>query len=206
MLLNMLVVLLVTALFQVSGAFFSWLAIKRIEKHHNTLLLIEIIVMIIISGEIIVFSSLKSLMSLYGVLAGVVFVFLLNRFVPHRHADEMQRLGLLVFVAMCIHELPEGVAFGSTYLLSKDAGLLTAALIALHNIPEGSIVAMPFLLKRKFRQAFSLTVITQVLYIAGGLGAYFFLVSLSPAVQAISASIAAGAMLFIAFEELRFLR
>jgi len=193
-------------LFQVSGAFFSWLAIKRIEKHHNTLLLIEIIVMIIISGEIIVFSSLRSLMSLYGVLAGVVFVFLLNRFVPHRHADEMQRLGLLVFVAMCIHELPEGVAFGSTYLLSKDVGLLTAALIALHNIPEGSIVAMPFLLKRKFRQAFSLTAITQVLYIAGGLGAYFFLASVSAGTQAVSASIAAGAMLFIAFEELRFLR
>ena len=206
MLNNIIIVLLLTALFQVSGALFSWLAIKKIDKHHNTVLLIEIIIMIIIAGEIIVFSAQQSKAAWIGFIAGIAAVAALNRFVPHKHASESQRLGFLVFIAMCIHELPEGVAFGSTFIMDAKVGLLTAALIALHNIPEGSIVAMPFLLKNKVRHAFTLTAITQALYILGGLGAYFFLISVSTAAQAVSASIAAGAMIYIAFEELKFLR
>jgi ZIP family zinc transporter len=206
MLTNIIIVLLLTASFQISGAFLSWLAIKNANKHHNTLLLIEIVIMIIIAGEIIVFSSLKSPAAWYGFAGGIAAVFILNRFIPHKHADESQRLGLLVFIAMCIHELPEGAAFGSAYLMNMNVGILTAALIALHNIPEGSIVVMPFLLKNKAKHAFILTAATQALYILGGIGAYLFLVPVSPAAQAISASIAAGAMIYIAFEELKFLR
>jgi ZIP family zinc transporter len=206
MLANLISILILTALFQVSGALLSWLAIKKVNKHHNTILLIEIIIMIIIAGEIIVFSLAKSSYAWVGFMTGIAAVAVLNRFVPHKHADESERLGFLVFIAMCIHELPEGVAFGSTFLLDAKMGILTAALIALHNIPEGSIVAMHFLLKKKVKHAFLLTAITQALYIAGGIAAYVFLVSVSESAQAVSASIAAGAMIYIAFEELKFLR
>jgi zinc transporter ZupT len=206
MVLYAVIILVSTALFQLLGAFLTWLSLKRLQRHHNAILVIEIVIMFLISAEIIFLSARKSLVSLFGVVAGLALVYLLNRFVPHKHECEFERLGLLVFTAMCIHELPEGVAFGSTYLLNPKLGLLTAALIALHNLPEGSICAMPYLMKNKLKQAFTLTIITQLLYIAGGLGAFFLLVSLSQTVQALSANLAAGAMIFIAFEEIKFLK
>jgi ZIP family zinc transporter len=195
-----------TALFQVLGALITWLSVKKFVKHHNLILSIEIIVMVLISAEIIFLGIRESLIPLYGVVAGMISILALNKFLPHRHMSESKRLGLLVFVAMCIHEFPEGIAFGSTYLLNNNIGVFVAALIAFHNLPEGSIAAMPFLLKNNVRKALALTIFTQVLYIMGGLIAFFFLVSLSTTIQAISACFAAGAMLFLAFEEFRFLK
>jgi ZIP family zinc transporter len=206
MALALIITLLITALFQISGVLLAWFFLRSFKRHYNFILLAEIIIMVIISAEIIIFSARESLISLYGVIIGLFIVMLINYSVPHKHTSEMQRISILVFIAMCIHELPEGIAFGSAYLLDQNIGLLTAALIALHNIPEGTIVAMPYLLKNKIKSAFSLGIITQILYIAGGITAYYFLVSLSSAAQATSACIAAGAMLFIAFEELKFLK
>jgi ZIP family zinc transporter len=205
MALALIITLLITALFQILGVLLAWFFLRNFRRHQNFILLAEIIIMVIISAEIIFFSLRESFASLYGVVAGLVIVALINYFVPHKHSDKMGRISLMVFIAMCIHELPEGIAFGSAYLLSQNIGLLTAALIALHNIPEGTIVAMPYLLRNKVKRAFSLSIITQILYITGGIGAYYFLLSLSSAAQATSACIAAGAMLFIAFEELKFL-
>ncbi|MBW2992233.1 hypothetical protein KY345_03385 [Candidatus Woesearchaeota archaeon] len=202
----LIIILIITAFSQIFGALLAWLGVKKIKKHHNKFLIAEIAIMTLISLEIIFFSVRESVISLYGLLGGFILVLLVNKFIPHRHVDEMQRLSWMVFIAMCIHELPEGIAFGSTYLLNKNVGFLTAALIALHNIPEGTIVAMPYLLKNKIKHAFSLSIITQLLYITGGIAAYFFLISLSSTAQATSACIAAGAMLFIAFEELKFLK
>ena len=201
-----LLILLATAVFQILGMVIAWLSVKRLAKHQNTILLTELIIMIIISTEILVYSVSISYKAIFGFIAGLLLVYLINRFVPHKHVDEKQRLSMLVFIAMCIHEFPEGVAFGSTYILNSGVGIFTAALMALHNIPEGSIVAMPYLLKHRVKKAFMLTAGTQVLYILGGIGAYFMLVSLSAAGQAISACIASGAMIFVAFEELQFLR
>jgi len=206
MIIYLLIVLLATALCQILGAFFSGFFIDKFDKYHNKVLIAEIAIMFLISIEIIYVGITISLFSLIGVLAGIVLVFMINIFVPHKHVDGFERLGLLVFIAMCIHEFPEGIAFGSTFLLDSGVGLLTAVLISLHNIPEGAIIVIPYLLKKKFKQAFVLTIVTQILYVLGGLAAFFFLADFSPAAQAFSACIAAGAMLFIAFEELNFLK
>ncbi|MEM9415847.1 MAG: ZIP family metal transporter [Planctomycetota bacterium] len=59
-------------------------------------------------------------------------------------------VGLLVFIAMTIHSIPEGVAVGVAYTADaaeKSAtgqmGPTMALAIALHNIPEGLAVAIP---------------------------------------------------------------
>jgi len=203
------VILLLTALAQIFGASLAWLGLKEFKEHHNKFLLVEIGIMVLISAEIMFFGVIESRLALYGIFAGLIFIFIINRFVPHKHVHtrdgEIQRLGLLVFIAMCIHELPEGVAFGSMFLLNQNVGMMTAAMIALHNIPEGTILAMPYLLKKKIKHAFSLTIVTQLLYILGGFAAYVFLISLSSTAQAVTACFAAGAMAYIAFEELNFL-
>jgi len=90
--------------------------------------------------------------TLLGVAAGAAILFALDRFLPHEHeplsfecANPMAyRRGLLLFAAMTLHNVPEGLAVGTGYAAQPRLGLLLALAIALHNIPEGIAVAGPF--------------------------------------------------------------
>lgn len=55
-----------------------------------------------------------------------------------------RRTSLLVFVTLLIHSLPEGFALGTAYASgSFELGVLVFAAIALQNVPEGTTVALP---------------------------------------------------------------
>ena len=89
---------------------------------------------------------------LLGVAAGAAVLFALDRFMPHEHErlpfNCVNRMayhrGLMLFAAMTLHNVPEGLAVGTAYLAEPRLGLLLALAIALHNIPEGVAVAGPF--------------------------------------------------------------
>ncbi len=90
--------------------------------------------------------------TLTGLAAGTAALFAFDRFLPHEHEDLSfacknpleYRRGLLLFVAMTLHNVPEGLAVGTSYAAQPRLGLLLALAIALHNIPEGIAVAGPF--------------------------------------------------------------
>ncbi|MBD3313705.1 hypothetical protein GF345_04650 [Candidatus Woesearchaeota archaeon] len=201
-----LIVLMITVFFQLAGFIIPWIALKHLEKHLNKVILVEVIFMIIISLELVYFGTKVTYLALGGLILGILSVFVLNSLVPHRHEAPLQRLSYLVFIAMCLHELPEGMAFGSSYIIDRNVGILTAVLVGLHNIPEGSIVAFPLLLKKKARRAIELVGVTQLIYAAGAVITYVLLFSMNEIVQTVLMCFAAGAMLFIAFEELKFLK
>lgn len=85
-----------------------------------------------------------------GLLVGVVFV-LVTHWLIHRRDLEVQglrgadvRRSALVFAALFIHSLPEGMAMGAAQA-STVKGLSTFVIvaIALHHLPEGAVVAIP---------------------------------------------------------------
>ena len=94
-----------------------------------------------------------------GFLAGGLFLVLLDKVVPHFHSgtneEEGPRTSLnkaaKMFLAVTIHNIPEGLAvgfaFGAAAVAGTDAAFLTAfglALgIAIQNFPEGAAVALP---------------------------------------------------------------
>lgn len=195
-------VLIITALFQIFGAILSGFFLRKFCKKRNLLIIIECFFMMIVSLELIYFALKEYPLSILGVIFGILALFVLNICVPHKHEDKISRLSFLVFIAMCLHEFPEGIAFASSYLLNQNVGLLTAVLIALHNIPEGGIVALPFLIRKRPSTALKATAITQILYVAGGGAAFIFLVSLSTKVHAVAMTVAAGAMIFVVIEEI----
>jgi ZIP family zinc transporter len=92
------------------------------------------------------------LTTLAGVAAGAAALFALDRFLPHEHehltfdctSSMAYRRGLLLFAAMTLHNVPEGLAVGTSYTAQPRLGLLLALAIGLHNIPEGIAVAGPF--------------------------------------------------------------
>lgn len=119
------------------------------------------------------------------------------------------RLGLLVFIAMTVHSIPEGVAVGVGYTAdvvpdahTKALGPTLALAIAIHNIPEGLAVAIPLRsagtsLFRCFWAAVITSLPQPLAAIPAVLLAWFFR-PLMPWMMAF----AAGAMIFLVLLEL----
>ena len=86
-----------------------------------------------------------------GMALGVLLMLGLERFVPHAHdstgpcgplAERCGRIWLFVF-AVALHNLPEGMAIGSSFAQNDlSVGLPIAIAIALQDIPEGLAVAL----------------------------------------------------------------
>jgi ZIP family zinc transporter len=88
-----------------------------------------------------------------GMLSGSAFLWYTDRYLtPERLSQGIwSRLGgrsqILIFVAMSVHSIPEGVAVGVGYaseqVYASKLGSYIALAIAIHNIPEGLAVAIP---------------------------------------------------------------
>jgi ZIP family zinc transporter len=152
---------------------------------------------------------------LIGLIVGALFLDLTGRFIERRGLDETLGLklggatGLLIFLAMCLHSIPEGVAVGvgyvagdAVYAHNPNLGHTIALAIAIHNIPEGLAVAIPLRAAGvSFHRCFWLAVLTSVpqpiAAVPAVLAAWFF----APLVGGLM-GFAAGAMIFLVVKEL----
>ncbi|MBR3840147.1 MAG: ZIP family metal transporter [Erysipelotrichales bacterium] len=92
-----------------------------------------------------------------GFIVGMMFLLVIDTITPHFHVMSNEVEGIknnlskttLMFLAIAIHNIPEGMAVG-VGLLGSDMGVSTTSVmalslgIALQNIPEGTIIALPF--------------------------------------------------------------
>jgi len=85
-----------------------------------------------------------------GLLLGAGFYWLTKRALDqhpvegHPLAKGISRRGILIFIAMFVHSIPEGIAIGVGFATgSLQFGLIMATAIAVHNIPEGIAVSLP---------------------------------------------------------------
>ena len=200
------VILATIIIAQIVGGLLPWIALKRFKRHIRGMMLTEILIMIFLSIELMYVGFMTSYLALIGVVVGMFMIILLDDFIHHRHEAPDKEMSHLLFIAMCIHELPEGIAFGSSYILGGGVGFLTSFLMGLHNIPEGSVVSFPLLIKKKFRKAIELLGITQLIFGVGALFSFLFLISMDGRIQAVLMCFAAGAMLFISAKELKELK
>lgn len=113
----------------------------------------------------------------------------------------MLRSGLIMFAAIALHNLPEGMAIGSSASHDLEMGFVLAILIALHNIPEGMSICVPLIEGGMNKwKAIGLTALSGAPTLVGGLiGALFGNAGNLPI--AISLALAAGAMLYVTFCE-----
>ena len=152
----------------------------------------------------------STLVAVVGVVAGAAALFVFDRFLPHEHehlpfacTDHVAyRRGLLLFTAMTLHNVPEGVAVGTSYAAQPRLGLLLALAIALHNIPEGIAVAGPFRACGMPRWQYLAWAFGSGLAepVAALLGAGF--VTLFRPILPFSLAFAGGAMLYVVSDEL----
>lgn len=153
-----------------------------------------------------------------GFLMGMVFLLLLDSFVPHLHLDSEAPEGVktgwkkttMLVLAVTLHNIPEGMAVGITFagaMMGNEqitlAGAFTLAVgIAIQNFPEGAIISMPLRSEGTTKgKAFFYGMLSGLVEPIGG----FFTIVLASLVVPVLPyllSFAAGAMIYVVVEEL----
>jgi len=155
------------------------------------------------------------LITVAGVVAGAVFLNVLDKLVPHlhrlagveqeQHPDHSAKLNkiLLFVMAIAIHNLPEGIAAGVGFGSGDDSRAITiAAGIALQNIPEGMVIIAPMLAAgMKPGRTFLCAMLTGVVEVLGTLLGYFA-VSISTAILPFALAFAGGTMVYVISDEM----
>jgi zinc transporter, ZIP family len=154
-----------------------------------------------------------------GFLAGGLFIFALDKFMPHLHInfnkEESEGVATkwhkstLLLLAITLHNIPEGLAIGILFgaaSMGMEGASITAAIalaigIGIQNFPEGMAVAMP--LRRNGasrRKSFWYGQLSAAVEpVAGVIGAFsvIYMQNILP----YALSFAAGAMIFVVVEE-----
>ena len=149
-----------------------------------------------------------------GVVAGMLFLNLLDFFTPHLHKitglDQEEHRNnaslnkvMLFVMAIALHKLPEGMAAGDGFNSpeTSDAWAVTLG-IAVQNIPEGMVVIAPLLLAgiSKLR-ALVISLAVALLEVAGVWIGYA-LGAISPLLLPVMLAFAGGAMLYVVSDEM----
>lgn len=131
-----------------------------------------------------------------------------DHFEHHKNSDhKLFVAGLVMAVAIALHNLPEGMVIGATYaknpgVIMGGSGLLVALVIGLHNIPEGMAVSTPLIAGGTKRWKAVLAAAASGLPTVAGGAIGFAIGMINPIGLSVSLAIASGAMLYVVFAEL----
>ncbi len=158
--------------------------------------------------------------ALIGFLSGGVFLFGVDKILPHLHMGlstekaegiktSWQRSILLV-MAITLHNIPEGLAVGVAFgalANNPDTGMLAGAValalgIGLQNFPEGAAVSIPLRREGLTRlRAFNYGQLSGIVEPMAGVAGAYLVLTVTPLLP-YALSFAAGAMIFVVVEEL----
>ncbi len=164
------------------------------------------------------YGSLSFIPAATGFILGGLFLVLLDKIVPHIHKGTSEEEGphvrlkrsVKLFLAVTIHNIPEGLAvgfaFGAAAALGEHAAYISALALAagmgIQNLPEGAAVALPMRRETGSRlKAFGYGAASgavEPLFATAG----YFLAAYLTAAQPYFLSFAAGAMIFVVAEDL----
>lgn len=155
---------------------------------------------------VVVFDLMKEAMNEMGVPYTIVFVFLgvlLTMYIKTKlDVSENKKAGYLIFISIMLHNLPEGLAIGSSFMSTESLGITLAIVIGIHNIPEGLAMALSLVGTRmKITKIIMFTIIAGLpMGVGSFLGAYFGGVFHS--LIGVFLAIAAGTMMYVVLEEI----
>ncbi|MBS5518484.1 MAG: ZIP family metal transporter [Clostridiales bacterium] len=153
-----------------------------------------------------------------GFLLGVGFLIAMDSLLPHLHIGAKQPEGLsapwkrttLLFTAVTLHNIPEGMAVGLSFALAAQGGQAagyTAAMalalgIGIQNFPEGAAISLPLRQEGKsVGRAFWMGSLSGVVEPIFGVLTVLIAGSIQPLMPWLL-SFAAGAMIYVVVEEL----
>jgi ZIP family zinc transporter len=147
-----------------------------------------------------------------GILLGSAFLSGTDRYLSEERLNQASwkrwggRAEILIFLAMCVHSIPEGVAVGVGYaseeVYATNLGAYIALAIGIHNIPEGLAVAIPMRaagasMQKCFWAAFLTSLPQPIAAVPAALASWFF-----QPLMPILMGFAAGSMMFLILLEI----
>ncbi len=155
-----------------------------------------------------------------SVILGALFLWGIDKLVPHFHNKEKQDEGLpskkmsktsKMFLAVTIHNVPEGlsvgIAFGVALSQQNNTSLLIGALllaigIGIQNIPEGAVVSLP--IKSETGSSFKAFLFGMLSGIVEPIAAVIglFLAMQIQGIMPWALAFAAGCMIYVVIEEM----
>ncbi len=164
-------------------------------------------------------SSNADLLTVLSFFGGIALIFIIDMLIPSAenphevHSIEeisgqkekhLKRMGIMMALAIGIHNFPEGIATFSSAMISPEVAIPIAIAIAIHNIPEGIAVSIPIYYSTGNRKkAFWLSLSSGMAEPLGGLIGYFILKPfLNDLTLGVLMAGVAGIMVFISVDEL----
>lgn len=155
---------------------------------------------------VVTFDLMKESMDLMGVWYSVIFTFvgiILTMYIKTKlDVSREMKSGYLIFISILLHNLPEGLAIGSSFMSAENLGITLAIVIGIHNIPEGLAMALSLVGSNVSNLKLILfTIIAGIpMGIGSFLGAYFG--GTFNSLIGVFLSIAAGTMMYVVLEEI----
>lgn len=157
-------------------------------------------------------TSISWWMVALGVMAGALFLNLLDFVTPHLHhitgLDEEEHLNnksldniLLFVMAIALHKMPEGMAAGVSMSTAETDWSVSIG-IALQNVPEGMVIIAPLLMAGVSKMRTLIISIVIGLLEVVGVWIGFGMGSLSEVFLPVMLGFAGGAMLYVTSDEM----
>ena len=145
-----------------------------------------------------------------GIVLGAGFLVFMDKGLPQIFKLKKHESSGLMFLAVTLHNIPEGLvvglAFGNAFQIGQSSAFMSALWLAigigLQNLPEGSALAIP--LKEKYKsckKAFVFAFLSGVVEPIAAFAGVFLACVLTPVMPYLLA-FAAGSMIFVVAHEL----
>ena len=163
--------------------------------------------------------SMPESLTVLAFFVGIAIIYVIDMLIPNaenphemhtieemsgQKEQQLKRMGVMMALAIGIHNFPEGMATFTSALVSPDIAIPIAIAIAIHNIPEGIAVSVPIYYATGSRKkAFWLSFSSGMAEPIGGLIGYLILLPyLSSFTLGLLMAAVAGIMVFISVDEL----
>lgn len=210
------------------GSFIALLAKRTNTRFLSFALGLSAGVMIYVSFMELMPESVRLLSELYpektatiymllAFFAGIALIALIDRLVPadenpheiHTESDtlpqkKLKRTGIMMALAIGIHNFPEGLATFASALTNMDIAIPIVFAISIHNIPEGIAVSVPIYHATGSRKkAFWYSFLSGMAEPLGALVGFLFLLPFwTPEINSLLLAFVSGIMIYISFDEL----
>lgn len=100
-------------------------------------------------------------------ILGIITITILDKQINENNI--YSRVGILNFIAILLHNIPEGIATFITSLYNYNLGIKLGITILIHNIPEGLLIMLPHSINHKKRRGLLLSLIASISEPIGGI-------------------------------------
>ena len=140
--------------------------------------------------------------AIIGIILGILLVIMVESIIQKTSKNSFMKSAILLGISIAVHNFPEGLALGSSFLGISDFGPVLALAMLLHNIPEGISMAIPMKINKT--NPLRIILITILTGIPTGIGTFIgaYVGMISNVFISLCLSFAGGTMLYIITDEI----